>query len=88
MIRTSRAWWTALEKRSLVARDRGEGDRRVVTTRITKHGLALLNVIDGPLVKLMDKLMGHMNSQKLSTLIDLLEEAREGAQRVSPIDKE
>jgi DNA-binding MarR family transcriptional regulator len=75
-----------LEKRSLITRGRCEGDRRVVTTRITKQGLALLSAIDAPLGKLLDQLMGHMSSQKLSTLIDLLEEAREGAQRASSMD--
>jgi MarR family transcriptional regulator, organic hydroperoxide resistance regulator len=77
-----------LEKRLLVTRGRSEGDRRVVTTRITKQGLALLNEIDPPLGKLMERLMGHMNSQKISTLIDLLEETREGAQRASSMDVE
>jgi DNA-binding MarR family transcriptional regulator len=77
-----------LEKRSLVTRDRSEGDRRIVTTRITKQGLALLERADVPLTKLLDRLMGHMSNQKLTTLIDLLEEVREGAQRTSAIDEE
>src|SRR5581483_10329175 len=37
-----------LEKRSLIARGRDENDRRVVLTRITPEGLALLARLDEP----------------------------------------
>lgn len=77
-----------MEKRALVARDRSVDDRRVVTTRITPKGLAMLDRVTAPLSKLLEHLMGHMSNQKLTTLIDLLEEVREGAQRASAMEND
>jgi DNA-binding MarR family transcriptional regulator len=67
-----------LEKRGLVDRWRCSEDRRVVWTRISQAGLDLINPIDAPLNELHRRLLSHMSQEKLQTLIDLLEEARDG----------
>jgi DNA-binding MarR family transcriptional regulator len=63
----------------LVARDRDAPDRRFVTTRITRAGLALLARLDTPITRLHARQLGHLGPEKLETLIHLLAEAREGA---------
>ena len=68
-----------LEKRGLVDRWRCSEDRRVVWTRISQAGLDLINPIDAPLNELHRRLLSHMSQEKLQTLIELLEEARDGA---------
>lgn len=67
-----------LEKRGLVERWRCSEDRRVVWTRISQAGLDLINPIDAPLNELHRRLLSHMSQEKLQTLIELLEEARDG----------
>jgi DNA-binding MarR family transcriptional regulator len=67
-----------LETRALIVRQRDEKDRRVVLTRITKAGLELLAEMEGPLDSLLDAKLRHVGIQKLRTLIELLELAREG----------
>ena len=66
-----------LEKRWLISRCRHETDRRVVATRITDSGLALLSELDPVLDDAHRKQLGHMGPAKLKQLIALLEEARE-----------
>ena len=68
-----------LEARALIARAREHADRRVVTTRITSNGLALLEKLDGPVRKAVDRMLDHMNGRQLTTLIEMLELARERA---------
>ena len=68
-----------LEKRGLVTRNRDGSDRRVVTTRITDSGLALLATLDEPLQAAQKKLLGHMGEARLSELAELLELARVAA---------
>ena len=68
-----------LEQRGLVERWRCGEDRRVVWTRISPAGLELLEKMDQPVDHLHVRLLGHMDRQKLETLVDLLEEARSGA---------
>jgi DNA-binding MarR family transcriptional regulator len=41
-----------LERRKLVSRERGAGDRRVVSTCITPAGMSLLKTLDAPLMKI------------------------------------
>jgi DNA-binding MarR family transcriptional regulator len=65
-----------LEKRSLVTRARIAKDRRVVTTRITEEGLALLATLDDPIETTQRRLLGHMSRTELETLNRLLEAAR------------
>lgn len=66
-----------LEARGLVRRDRQEADRRVIVVRITREGLELVGEIDAPMLKMTGDILGHLGERKLSTLIRLLEEARE-----------
>ena len=68
-----------LETRGLVTRTRDGADRRVVTTRITDSGLALLATLDEPLQAAQKKLLGHMGEARLSELAELLELARVAA---------
>ncbi len=67
-----------LEARSLVTRARDGGDRRVVTTRITQAGLALLAELDEPVQAQHRERLGHLGKEKLRTLARLLDEARSG----------
>ena len=71
-----------LEQRGLLTRDRAKEDRRVVTHRLTKAGLELVNELDGPIEALNRKLMGHMKAGKLRDLIGLLEQVRAGINNV------
>ena len=66
-----------LERRGLVQRAREEKDRRVVIARITPAGLQLLKGLDRPVEQLTRKILGHLGNQRLTTLIKLLEMARE-----------
>ncbi|SRR5690554_3528714 len=66
-----------LEKQGLVHRARGERDRRVVKTRITDKGLALLAELDQPVAEMHTRQLGHLGTAKLRTLLSLLEEASE-----------
>jgi DNA-binding MarR family transcriptional regulator len=66
-----------MEESGLVARERAEQDRRVVTTRITTAGLALLKKLDGPVARTHARQLGHLSAAQLKTLITLLAQARE-----------
>ena len=68
-----------LENRGLVVRTRDRGDRRVITTRITAAGLRVLVQLDGPMVEVHTRLLGHLGAVRLRSLIDLLELARSKA---------
>ncbi|HEX8764561.1 MAG TPA: MarR family transcriptional regulator [Candidatus Acidoferrum sp.] len=63
-----------MEKRGLITRERQRDDRRVVKTRITPHGLALLKPLDQPMRDLHKRQFRHMAGARLKTLGDLLEE--------------
>ena len=65
-----------LDRRGLVDRGRDDKDRRVVRTRITKAGQALLTKIDGPVEALHAVHWGHMSADRLTALKALLEDAR------------
>ena len=67
-----------MEDAGLVERERGESDRRLVTTRITRHGLQLLKRLDAPVLELHRRHLGHLSPGQLRTLIDLLATARAG----------
>jgi DNA-binding MarR family transcriptional regulator len=64
-----------LEHRGLVERTREAADRRVVRTRITKAGVALLAELDAPVDGLHDRQLGHMTARQLLALSKLLQEA-------------
>ena len=66
-----------LENRGLIARVRGKEDRRVVETRITSDGLHLLAGLDEPLRNLLRGRLGGIGRQRLSALIDQLEQIRD-----------
>ena len=63
-----------MEKRGLITRERQKDDRRVVKTRITPHGLALLKPLDQPMRDLHKRQFRQMASARLKALYDLMEE--------------
>ncbi len=67
-----------LEESGLIERERSAADRRLVTTRITAKGSALLRSLDGPITR-HEKRLGHMTRAQLASLIELLALARGGA---------
>jgi DNA-binding MarR family transcriptional regulator len=66
-----------MEKQDLVVRSRDQADRRVVTARITKHGLEILAKLDEPLDSLLHAQFGHVEKQKLEFLLEVLQELRQ-----------
>lgn len=65
-----------MEEAGLVTRMRSAEDRRLVRTRITDDGLALLDRLDAPLLELHARQLGVLDAERLRTLIDLLAEVR------------
>jgi DNA-binding MarR family transcriptional regulator len=65
-----------LDQRGLVDRARDTKDRRVVRTRITRAGAALLAELDDPVDELHSRQLGHVGSKRLADLVALLDEAR------------
>jgi DNA-binding MarR family transcriptional regulator len=65
-----------LESRGLIARARGEEDRRVVKTRITAEGLRVLGGLDAPVEKLHRRQLHHLPPRELRQLSRLLEQVR------------
>lgn len=68
-----------LEQAGLVVRARDAQDRRLVTSRITGAGLALLAELDTPVTELHQRQLGHMSSAQLGMLSELLTLARKAA---------
>jgi DNA-binding MarR family transcriptional regulator len=68
-----------LETAELVARKRCCEDRRVIHVDITSKANALLNQIDEPLLGLHREMLGHLSSEELASLSQLLEKARAAA---------
>jgi DNA-binding MarR family transcriptional regulator len=66
-----------LEEGGLVERERAEADRRLVTTRITRAGLALLARLDGPVARSHRERLGHLSATQLRSLIGLLAQVRD-----------
>lgn len=67
-----------LEKRGLAERWRCTDDRRVVWTRITPAGVELIAPLDGPILELHARMLGHLGDGRLQVLVDLLEQTRDG----------
>lgn len=65
-----------LEARRLLVRSREHDDRRVVTVRITRQGLAVLDTLDGPVRDAVDHALVHVPAARLTALSALLEQAR------------
>jgi DNA-binding MarR family transcriptional regulator len=61
-----------LEQRDLIARWRCDQDRRVVRTRITDAGLALLAEMDAPIKALLARQFRQFDDRKLAQLDRLL----------------
>ncbi len=73
-----------LQGSGLVGRRRDRSDRRVVHIRIREKGRQLLKELD-PLIESSGRsLLGHMSSEHLSLLIDLLEEVRQPECEATP----
>lgn len=65
-----------LEKMGLVSRARNTDDRRVVTSKITPRGLALLDKVAAPLKQFEGDEVGQVSDTRLRTLIGILDEIR------------
>jgi len=65
-----------LEARNLIVRERRPGDRRVVLSRITEEGLALLKTIDQPLREFLGRTLGRLGAERLGQLSEILESIR------------
>ena len=65
-----------MEKRSLISRARQTDDRRVIKTRVSPAGLALLKSLDQPVRELHKRQFRHLAARRLKTLAQLLEEVR------------
>lgn len=65
-----------LERQGLILRERDGEDRRVVRSRITDKGLALLTGLDEPIAEVQRRRLGRLGQERLVQLIDLLEELR------------
>jgi DNA-binding MarR family transcriptional regulator len=65
-----------LEKRGLTSRCREARDRRMVLTRITAGGLALLARLDQPVREAHRRQLGHLGPERLRTLSELLSACR------------
>ena len=65
-----------LERQELILRERDGADRRVVRSRITDKGLALLEQLDEPIMEMQRRRLGRLGQERLTQLIDLLEDLR------------
>src|SRR5437660_6217923 len=68
-----------LEKRGLTSRCREVKDRRMVLTRITPEGLALLARLDRPVQEAHRAQLGHLGREQLRILSELLSACRSRA---------
>ena len=66
-----------LEGRGLLTRTRDQKDRRVITARITSEGRSLVDALDQPIAAVDRQPLRHLGEQRLRTLIQLLELARD-----------
>ena len=63
-----------METHGWITRQREKEDRRVVKTRITEEGLAVLKKLDQPVRELHKGQFSHMSASQLKMLAKLLEE--------------
>ena len=68
-----------LDKMGFITRERGQKDRRVVTTTITEAGLRLLKQIDKPLTDAGADLVKNLSKAQMQQLVELLDLARSSA---------
>jgi DNA-binding MarR family transcriptional regulator len=71
-----------LESRGFVLRDRQTDDRRVVHIVITEAGLALLAGLDSTTLKMNQAIFSFLERERLTTLVELLEQVREQVEQV------
>jgi DNA-binding MarR family transcriptional regulator len=71
-----------LESRGFVLRDRQTDDRRVVHIVITGAGLALLAGLDSTTLKMNQAIFSFLERERLTTLVELLEQVREQVEQV------
>jgi DNA-binding MarR family transcriptional regulator len=64
-----------LEDTGLIARTRGD-DRRYVTTRITPKGLDVLRDLDAVVTEFLERHLGHLPPDQITTLCSLLSAVR------------
>ena len=65
-----------MEKRGLISRSRDDKDRRTVIARVAPAGLKLLASLDEPIQEIHRKQLGHLGSNRLVALTELLSLAR------------
>lgn len=65
-----------LEQAGLITRTRERADRRVVTSRISERGLALLATLDVPVAQLHARQFAHLSPDQLALLLELLQLAQ------------
>lgn len=65
-----------MEGAGLVSRVRSTEDRRLVNTRLTESGRALVDELDDTVKQFHQDQLGHMSDTQLRSLIDLLSVAR------------
>jgi DNA-binding MarR family transcriptional regulator len=65
-----------LERIGLIERERQDGDRRYVTTRITPAGLDLLTELDRPIAELHRSQIDAATDDELRTVVAVLERIR------------
>lgn len=65
-----------MEDSGLIARRRGEDDRRYVATYIAAKGLSLLATIDKEICDIHQRQIGHVDARSLKVLIDVLAKVR------------
>ncbi|MEP7382640.1 MAG: MarR family transcriptional regulator [Gemmatimonadota bacterium] len=68
-----------MEEADLVARQRDSKDRRLVTTRLTDKGRALVDELDAPINALHERQLGHLSEEQLHAVIDLMSLIRTSA---------
>lgn len=68
-----------MERAGLVSRVRSTEDRRLVNTILTAQGSQIVDKLDRAVAKEHERTLGHMTKAQLTTLVDLLSLAREGA---------
>lgn len=65
-----------MEKRGLISRARESRDRRMVLARITREGRKIVQRLDKPVQKIHRKQLGHLGTERLRALRELLAAAR------------
>ncbi len=65
-----------LDKMGFIVRERGQRDRRVVTTKITDQGLRILKQLDKPVTELGLLLVRDLSKAQMDLLVSLLDTVR------------